>query len=138
MKLIPSHQTQALPPQIESVCRRFARWRRNKKHRSPIPDELWKSAADLACAYGLSKTARTLRLNYYSLKERIEAGSQQGFRGGDATPAFMELIPQPAAAISECIMEMEDPSGARMRIHLKGSRVPDIKDLSDSFWRMPR
>lgn len=138
MKLIPLRQTPLLPPQIESVRQRLERWRRNRKQRSAIPEELWASAADLACRYGLAKTARALRLDYYSLKERIEAGDRQGSRERSARPAFVELIPQAAAAVSECTIELEDSSGARMRIHLKGSGVPDLTNLSESFWRMGR
>jgi hypothetical protein len=138
MKFIPSHKPPALPPQIELICRRFERWRRHKKHRSPIPEGLWASAADLACKYGLAKTARTLGINYYSLKERIEAGSRQGCRQHNVRPEFVELIPQPTAAISECTVEMEGPSGARMRIHVKGAATPDLMSLSDSSWRMQR
>jgi len=138
MKLIPSRQTQLLTPQIESARRRLERWRRNRKQRSRIPEELWASAVDLARSYGLAKTARALRLDYYSLKERIDARDRQGSREMSARPAFVELIPQPTAAVSECTMELENPSGARMRIHLKGSGVPDLTGLSDTFWRMGR
>jgi hypothetical protein len=138
MKLIPSRQTLLLPPQIESVRQRLERWRRNRKQRSPIPEELWASAAVLARNYGLAKTARALRLDYYSLKERIEAGDRQGSREMSARPAFVELVPQPATAVSECTMELEDSSGARMRIHLKGAAVPNLTDLSNSFWRIGR
>lgn len=138
MKLIPTRQTQLLPPQIESVRQRFERWRRNRKQRSPIPEELWASAADLARRYGLAKTARALGLDYYSLKDRIEAGDRQGWREVNARPAFVELVPHPTAAVSECTLELEDPRGARMRFHLKGTAVPDITHLSESFWRMGR
>jgi hypothetical protein len=138
MKLIPSRQNLFLPPQIESVRQRLERWRRNRKQRSPIPEELWASATDLAHRYGLAKTARALRLDYYCLKERMDASDRPGSCQVNARPAFVELIPQAAAAVSECTMELEDPSGARMRIHLKGSGVPDLTGLSESFWRMGR
>jgi hypothetical protein len=138
MKLIPSRQNLLLPPQIESVRQRLERWRGKKRQRSPIPEKLWASAAHLARRYGFAKTARALRLDYYSLKERMEAGGQQGSAEMSTRPAFVELIPQPAATVFECTMELEDPSGARMRIHLKGSGVPDLTGLSESFWRMGR
>jgi hypothetical protein len=138
MKLIPSRQTLRLPPQMESVRQRLERWRRKRKQRSPIPEQLWASAADLAHRYGLAKTARSLRLDYYSLKERIEACDRPRSHEMNPRPAFVELVPQAAAAVSECTIELEDPSGARMRIHLKGSGVPDLTGLSERFWRMGR
>jgi len=139
MKLIPSRQDLRLAPQIESIRQRLERWRRNRKQRSRIPEELWTAAAELGRRYGLAKTAMALRLDYYSLKERIEAGGDgPGSCQVNVRPAFVELVPQPTTAASECTVELEDPSGVRMRIHLKGTTVPDLTGLSDSFWRMGR
>jgi len=137
MKRIPSHQKLLLEPQIESLRQRFERWRRNRRQRSPIPEELWAAAAELGRRFGVAKTARVLRLDYYSLKDRLE-GDRQGSRETSARPAFVEVVPQLTAAVSECTMELENPSGARMRIHIKGTAAPNLTDLSDSFWRMGR
>jgi hypothetical protein len=136
MKRITSRQTQLVPPQVESVRRRLGRWRSHRKHPSRIPEELWASAAELAGSYGLAKTARALRLDYYSLKERLETRSQSRSPEANAPPSFVELVPQ--AGVAECTIELEDPAGARMRIHLKGQAVPDLTQLSGSFWRMGR
>jgi hypothetical protein len=138
MKRITSRQTSLVPPQIESVRQELERWRRHRKHRSPIPEELWASAAELAGSYGLAKTARALRLDYYSLKERLEASGQPSSPEVNARPAFVELVPQGSAAVSECTVELEDPRGARMRIHLKGTAMPDVTRLGDAFWRVRR
>jgi hypothetical protein len=121
---------------MESVRQRLECWRRNRKQRSAIPEELWASAVELADEYGLAKTARVLRLNYYDLQGRLQEKSQP--MTSHAKSAFMELIPQAAAAVSECTVEIEEPSGARMRVHLKGTAVPDVISLSDTFWRAHR
>ena len=34
----------------------------------------------------------------------------------------------------ECILELEDVAGAKMRIHIKGMEAPDLAALSRSFW----
>jgi len=34
----------------------------------------------------------------------------------------------------ECIIELENPRGAKMRIHLQGAVAPDMATLSRSFW----
>ena len=57
--------------EFERVQRRFDRWRKTRKRCTPIPDTLWSSAVELAREHGLHRTARTLRLNYYSLKKRL-------------------------------------------------------------------
>jgi len=54
--------------QLERVQHRFELWRRTRKRCSPIPEILWGSAVELAREHGLHRTARALRLNYYSLK----------------------------------------------------------------------
>ncbi|MGA2264598.1 MAG: hypothetical protein ABSH28_24605 [Acidobacteriota bacterium] len=137
MKVITAPQ-KFISPQVESVRLRLERWRRNRKHRSPIPEELWASAAELAGEYGLAKTAHALRLDYYSLKERLGPNNQPIPPEAKTQPAFVELVPQDPAAISECTIELEDPSGARMRVHIKGTGVPDLTGLSDAFWRARR
>ncbi len=123
------------PSQLESVRRRLERWRRSRKHRKSIPDALWASAAVLAREYGLARTARALRLDYYSLKDRLETSSRPILPEAGTQPAFVELVPQVAATISECTIELEDQSGARMRVHVKGSAIPNVTALSDAFWR---
>jgi hypothetical protein len=57
--------------QFERVQHRFDLWRKTRKRCSPIPETLWSSAVELAREHGLHRTARALRLNYYSLKKRF-------------------------------------------------------------------
>jgi hypothetical protein len=90
-------------------------------------------AVDRAREAGVHATARRLRLNYYSLKQRVESAGRPGATG---TPAFVELVPavlRPAGA-AECLIELEDPRGATMRILLKGTEAPDLAALSRAFW----
>jgi hypothetical protein len=100
-------------------------------------------AVQAAGEHGLCRTARALGLDYYTLKRRIEAfpgrltGRTTGSRGGSdhpATAAFVELPPLGAAGSPECIVELEDAGGAKMRVHLKGMPTPDLIALSRNFW----
>jgi hypothetical protein len=50
-----------------------------------------------------------------------------------SAPSFVEL-PLPSAGSGECIVELEDGGGAKMRVHLKGVAAPDLAGLSRSFW----
>ena len=95
-----------------------------------IPERLWTLAVKLADAHGLNRTASALRLDYYTLKRRVESTNAQA---GSATSAFVELAP-PVAAPRECVIEFEDHSGATMRIHLRGCEVPDLVALGRGFW----
>ena len=144
-----SGKTQAIPARLEAGRRRFERWRRTRKGHSRIPEALWTSAAKLAGVYGLCRTARTLGLDYNALKRRVGPTGPGDSPGGKTArakaarrksaaqktaTAFVELIPPQRVCLPECIVELEHPRGAKMRIHLKGAEGPDLAALSRSFW----
>jgi hypothetical protein len=105
---------------------RFSDWRKTRKPGQRIPKPLWRAAAKQVAECGLNRTAAALNLDYYSLKKHVEEQS--------AGSAFVELPSVSVNGTSECIIELDDGRGARMRMHLKGSAVPDVLSLSRSFW----
>ena len=110
--------------------RKFVQWRQRRRPGARIPEELWREAAELASAYGIHRIARALRLDYYSLKKRAAAAGQSGQRG----PEFVEILPGGMAGPrSECVIEVEDPRGGKMRIHLQGGDLPDVAALTRVF-----
>jgi len=135
-------RTRDLPARLVSLRRRFEDWRRTREVRSRIPDPLWGSAVKLAGVYGLHRTAKALRVNYYALKERVEekaVADSSNVSEGDTT-TFLELAATgPACSIPagscECTLELEDADGAKMRVRLSGIATPDLIALSRSFWR---
>ena len=131
-----TRQTRDLPARLEEVRRRFERWRGAHRARSRIPDSLWASAVKIACKYGLHRTARALRVDYYSLKKRVVENSvtASGMTESGAMATFVELARPSQAGSGECILELEDAGGAKMRVHLKGFEAPDLAALSRTFW----
>ncbi len=129
-----SRTTNAFPASLEALRRRFERWRRSRKVRSRIPDALWTSAVQAAGRYGLYRTTQALRLDYYALKKRVADAASDGEPGREAVASFLELPALVSDGVSECIVELEDPGGAKMRLHLKGGAVPDVAALARSFW----
>ena len=134
-------KTAAIPARLETGRRRFERWRRTRKGHSRIPDPLWTSAVKLAGAYGLCRTARTLGLDYNALKRRVAStrpgdslgpktvgaqAARQETAAQETATAFVELVPPQRAGLPECIVELEHPRGAKMRIHVKGNQIPDV------------
>jgi len=122
------------------VRREFEHWRRTRRARSPIPTRLWALAVEHARAAGVHATARRLRLNYYSLKQRVEGFEGAGGSrapGARAAPAFVEVVTAglPPAGGSECVIDLTDARGATMRIALKSAALPDLAALSQLFWR---
>ena len=76
-----ARKTCDLPAPLEGVRRRFEQWRIVQKARARIPDSLWASAVKLAHVYGITRTAKALRVDYYSLKKRLgqESVADQDF-----------------------------------------------------------
>jgi hypothetical protein len=75
-----------------------------------------------------------LGLDYYSLKKRVGLSAPvDGLASRKATP-FVELTVPAKSPSSECVLELEDASGAKMRVHLKGVETPDLTALSRTFW----
>ncbi len=119
-----------LPTAILRAQRKFGQWRERRRPRAPIPEGLWREAAELACAHGINRTARALRLDYYSLKKRAVAAA----RTGEPAPEFVEVLPGGLpASRPDCTIEIEDPSGVKMRIRLQGGNLPDVADLTRAF-----
>lgn len=140
-----------LPAGLEGPHRRLERWRRTGRGHARIPEVPWAAAVQAADRYGLNPTARALRLDYYSLKNRVEAAGVCRVAGekvaapsisdrlavpahGQAMAPFVELAPSAAGSAGECILELEEPGGAKRRVHLKGSATVDLTSLSQSFW----
>jgi hypothetical protein len=123
-----------IPAAFRVVHRQIRQWRKTRRHGEPMPESLWAMAANLAGKHGVVRVARHLRLDYYSLKDRHEGMARQGIPQSEKKPAFIELALPSPVAVPECIVELENPRGSRMRIQLKGAGVPDLTLLSRSFW----
>jgi hypothetical protein len=124
----------ALTEELERARRRFERWREARTGRSRIPEALWAIAVGLAREHGLNQTAGALRLNYYGLKKRVDSGAGEA-RVQEAGTSFIELVAaRPTIGICECVLELENGRGAKMRIQLKGGDAPELARLASVFW----
>ena len=126
----------SLPAALEAVRRRLERWRGTHRARARIPEPLWAAAVKMAEKHGIHRTAKALRLDYYSVKKRMErkAGVAGEVPKESEAATFLELPTALRDGSCECTVELEDSGGAKMRVHLKGSTVPDLTALSRSFW----
>ena len=133
------NQRKKLPAEtrLNKVKSEFELWRANRKNRKPIPTELWKQAVELYPAYTISKISTTLALSYTDLKKRIQQKPENfSVRENETPPTFIELgFPQPSPSIAECVVEMEDSSGAKMKMCFRGRTDFDLLELGKSFWR---
>ena len=133
-----TRKTRDLSARLEGVRRRFERWRRTHRVRSRIPDSLWAAAVKMAGTWGISHTAKTLRVNYNVLRKRVEHQSGAAPSGSEenAVATFLELAPPTRVGSCQCTLELEDDSGAKMRISLQNAETPDLAALSRSFWEL--
>jgi len=119
-----------LPAKLARGRERFEKWRSKHKTYHRLPEYLWSAAAKLAGEYGLNRTARALRLDYSGLKKRIDTAVSSGVSQASGGSQFLQLLPSELTAAAECIIECEDATGAKIRIHLKGLPLPDLASLS--------
>ena len=124
-----------LPARLARGRERFEKWRKKHKKRARLPESLWSAAAKLAHQYGLNRTVRALRLDYSGLKKRMESsGSGNPLQTSGVGPKFLQLLPYELTAAAECAIECENARGTKIRIHLKGSQLPDLTAISSSLW----
>ena len=124
--------------EVRPVRCQFEQWRRRRSAGTPIPELLWRAAVALARKHGVSKTSLALRLDYYSLKRRLEAapGPRPEREGGGAR--FVEIPLHPVPNGSACVLEVEDGRGARLRLELPGVGAGELAGLVGCVWSQPR
>jgi hypothetical protein len=117
-----------LSAELARAQERFAAWRKSRAPKSRIPQELWDVAVELAASEGLNRTARALKLDYYALKDRVEAAPKSRTK---APSAFLEL--PPVALLSKyCVIEWGDGEGL-VRIRLTGYEPTEIAAVGRSL-----
>ena len=104
----------------------------------PIPDSgcaLWASAARVANRWGMSRTAAVLRVNSSRLKKQLRTHATAGAGGAKAEDKtrFIDLTPFATNGSCECLLELEDGDGAKLRVRLRGTAAPDLAAITRSF-----
>lgn len=127
----------AIPEEIERARLGFARWRKNRKKVTRIPDRLWEVAVDAARLHGVNPTAIALGLDYNHLKERTRLGRRTR-REKAKSPSFMELIVPPEMRHQGCTVEVENARGAKMKIHLQNVEMDELAAWIQKFWSESR
>ena len=111
-----SHEKTAIPDDLLQLSQRLQEWRSAHPPRSRLPEPIWVAAAEMAQRHGLHRTAKSLRMDYMRLKERLPATAQPPRA---APPGFLELLTSPAAGLAEYVVELESARG-RIRVTMKG------------------
>lgn len=123
-------------PLLNKVKSAFEAWRTTKEKGSCIPEYLWEEAVALYPEFSISKISTTLSLSYINLKQRVKKKiGERSSNKSEPFQGFVELgFSSPSPSISECVVEMEDGSGSKMRMCFRGSTDFDLLELGKSFW----
>ena len=126
---------------LQGIKQRLQDWRAQRKPGGRIPEPLWGQAVAAARELGVYRVCKELHLDYPGLKRRVEGTGARRARG-PMEPKFVELLSDttapaaPAATLvrAECVVELENARGAKMRVQLNGSGVAALAGLCSAFW----
>ena len=121
----------AIGDRLEELEGRFREWRESRRRGDHIPPQLWAAAVDMAREHGVPRVANRLRLSAVFLNKRLAAAGQP--QTDAAEPEFVELLTVPAApaavGVHECVIELENARGAKMRVELNGAGLAGLTHL---------
>ncbi len=123
---------------MESVRQRIERWRATREKRTRMPGALWEAAASVAQEHGLWAVSRGLRVNYESLKQRVERAAKTG---RSSAAGFVELDAAQLIGRSErvaTVLELSSGDGAKLTVRLEGHDDLDVPALAAAFWQRDR
>jgi hypothetical protein len=110
----------AASAEVQTLAQRLKTWRATRRPGQRIPEDLWQAATDLARIHGLNRTTTALKLSYYDLRRRLQAGAAGDNRRG-RPPVFVEVPSLPPDGGARGTVELVAASGARLIL-----RVPDV------------
>lgn len=133
-------KTREIPQQLVHAIEKFKSWRQSRSSGSRIPKSMWQLAAKVAGQVGIHRTARALALDYYGLARRVR--DQQGKPADEiaagrstATPvSFVEFSAAIPSSVTECLIELEDRSGKRIKMQLRGVDWSAVTTLGCRLW----
>jgi hypothetical protein len=96
---------------------RLAEWRRGHSRRTPLPDDIWTEAVELARRHGVYRTARSLPIDYVNLRKRLNGAAPPTTV---ARPEFVEVLMAAAQAPAQpaaCIEVLRIPVTGAVELH---------------------
>jgi hypothetical protein len=122
---------------LPDVQKQFEVWRSTKRRRDPIPEELWQAAVALFPGNSVQQLSKALHLSHADLKRRVLPKQTDITFDAISTPGFVELDIGHSISPLECIFEMENASGAKTKLSIKGAGL-DLMGLAEAFWSKGR
>jgi hypothetical protein len=128
-----------VPASITEFQAQLEQFRSTHPPRARFPESVWQSAAELARCHGIYVVARSLRLDYSTLKKHVNGSAVAGRPRRRKSPAkFVELIGTARDRVDEYVIEFESARGPKLRIHCKTATPPDWGGLLQAWRRAER
>ena len=127
-----------LPKEIDQLRSRVEHWRRTRRKRCPMPEDLWEEAASLVRAHGMYPICRAVRLNHKNLRKRVEQAAYSEHDGETRQGGFVEVSAAQllgAPASTQTVLEFSDREGTRLTLRLPPGDGVDVLGLVASFRR---
>ena len=122
---------------MEQVSRRIEHWRETRARRGRMPERLWEAAVALAGEHGVYATSQGLRVNYDSLRARVQGQRPKRRSAKGRGAAFVELGPTlPLGPVSPTgpVVELTGADGQKLTLRLAGPGELDLPGLVREFW----
>jgi hypothetical protein len=129
-----------MPTAVAQVRVRIDTWRQDRPHKSsPMPQELWLAAAELAPEHGAHPVARALGINFYKLSLHVLQSHSDPHEQPTPYEHFVQVkVCDPLLdAPSSTLVEMAGADGAKMTMELQAATFTQLLALADAFWRRP-
>lgn len=143
---------------LQEVAKQFNHWRQSRVRGERIPATLWGQAVHLCQDHTPQRVAGVLRVALAGLMRRLQRASDGAAQRPTRNTEFVELImptakpeldasklrlaPTPELQSSaatgmpahECVLELENACGAKMRVQLNGAGLANLGALCSTFW----
>ena len=144
---------------LEDVAQQFKAWRQSRVRGERIPAALWGEAVRLCPEHTPQRVAGVLRVGLANLMQRLGRTIDKAAQRPGPDTEFVELImsnpttempgpgtsrlglapPPPGGAATpgsahECVLELENMHGGKMRVQLNGAGLASLGLLCSSFW----
>ena len=132
-------QSRVVGDGMSLLKRQFEQWRAGRVVGQRIPAQLWDGAVSAVAEHGACRVSAELHLDYAVLKRRVALAAGNVPVTAAATrfvELFAPVVPlKSAGSRPECVVEMGNARGAKMRVELGGNALSaGLSVLCSTFW----
>lgn len=122
----------------------FSDWRRVREKGSHIPRKMWELAVELCKEYSISKVHRALRVDFHSLKRRVDGVKRKSRKTAVSKDSFVKVkvshndgrpVNGGPSTPNGHVVEIMRPDGSQLKVHTYEQSC--LKDLCSLFLKQP-